>query len=126
MIRTLTVVLLFAASAHAKDAAKPAPEGKPGHEAKEDKARTVPGGASKGVKACHADLEKFCKGVKPGEGRQGACLKANAKKLSKSCRAWASHGGKGHMDEALGRDIDGAPAVVPDAAPAPQPAPAGK
>ncbi len=126
MTRALALIILLAPFAQAKDAAKPAPEGKPGHEAKEDKARTVPGGASKGVKACHRDIDKFCKDVKPGEGRLGACLKANAKKLSKGCRSWASHGGKGHMDEAFGRDIDGAPVAAPVAAPAPEAAPATK
>lgn len=77
----------------------------------EDKARTVKGGASLGVKACHADIERWCKTVKPGEGRIGACLKAKSKKLSKSCRRWASHGGANAMDEALTRDIDGPPQV---------------
>ena len=113
MIRLLALILLSASFAGAADQAKPIEEGKPGHEASEDKARTAKGGASKGVKACHADIERFCKGVKAGEGRLGVCLKKNVKKLSKSCRLWAAHGGKEHMDEALGRDIDGAPAPAP-------------
>ena len=36
-------------------------------------------------KACHADVEKFCQGVKPGEGRIIACLKNNSSKLSSEC-----------------------------------------
>lgn len=101
MIRSLFVVVALASFTHAQ-------EGKPAHEAAENKARTVKGGASKGVKACHADIEKWCKDVKAGEGRVGACLKEHAKELSKSCKRWASHGGKAHIDDALGRDLDGA------------------
>ncbi|HUN56316.1 MAG TPA: cysteine rich repeat-containing protein [Smithella sp.] len=36
--------------------------------------------------ACKADVEKFCKGVKPGEGRIIACLKGNEDRLSQSCK----------------------------------------
>lgn len=38
-------------------------------------------------KACHADVKKFCQGVKPGEGRIIACLKANSSGLSPDCAA---------------------------------------
>lgn len=71
------------------------------HEAAEDKARTVQGGASKGVHACHDDIERWCGKVKPGEGRLGACLKKNAAKLSESCRRWTEHAGPGHVDRAF-------------------------
>ncbi len=71
------------------------------NEAAEDKARTVQGGASKGVQACHEDLELWCKAVKPGDGRLGACLKKNSKKLSKGCRRWTRHGGWAHVDRAF-------------------------
>lgn len=71
------------------------------HEAAEDRAKTVPGGASKGVKACHADIERFCAKIKPGEGRIGRCLQSRIKKLSKSCRRFALHGGKAHVMESL-------------------------
>lgn len=78
---------------------------RPQREAAEDKARTVPGGGSLGVKACHDDIERWCKDVKPGDGRLGACLHAREKKLSKKCRRWADHGGASHAAEAY-RDID--------------------
>jgi hypothetical protein len=38
-------------------------------------------------KVCHADVKKFCQGVKPGEGRIIACLKANSSGLSPECAA---------------------------------------
>jgi hypothetical protein len=38
-------------------------------------------------RACRADVRKFCKDIKPGEGRIIACLKANATKLSQECAA---------------------------------------
>jgi hypothetical protein len=37
--------------------------------------------------ACAADVEKFCKGVKPGEGRVVGCLRKNEAQLSEACRA---------------------------------------
>lgn len=84
------------------------------HEEQENKAWTVPGGASKGVQACHVDIENFCKRVKPGAGRLGRCLKKNAKKLSKPCRNWLAHGGQAHADEAFSEiDASTAPARTP-------------
>lgn len=41
----------------------------------------------KGGKACAADREKFCAGVKPGEGRLRDCLRKNVKNLSEGCKA---------------------------------------
>ncbi|MBI4351953.1 MAG: hypothetical protein HY550_10980 [Elusimicrobia bacterium] len=38
-------------------------------------------------KACAADREKFCAGVKPGEGRLRDCLQKNIKNLSEGCKA---------------------------------------
>lgn len=38
-------------------------------------------------KACAADREKFCAGVKPGEGRLRDCLQKNLKNLSEGCKA---------------------------------------
>lgn len=35
---------------------------------------------------CKADFEKFCKDVKPGEGRVAKCMKAHEKELSPACR----------------------------------------
>jgi hypothetical protein len=37
--------------------------------------------------ACKGDVEKFCKGVKPGEGRILACLKGSEANLSAECKA---------------------------------------
>ncbi len=35
---------------------------------------------------CQGDLEKFCKNVKPGQGRALACLDKNAKDVSQQCK----------------------------------------
>jgi putative cell wall-binding protein len=45
------------------------------------------GGQPSGAKhrVCLADVKKFCRGVKPGEGRIIACLKENSSKLSPAC-----------------------------------------
>jgi len=107
MICSIVLMLSFAAAARAQQPASQAPAHS---ESGEDRARAVPGGASKGVKACHADIERWCRDEKPGEGRLGACLLPHRKELSKKCLRWASHGGKAHIDEALSRDLDGAPA----------------
>ncbi len=109
MLHALMMTVALASVGYPQPVQQKPAEGMPAHEKAEDKARTVPGGASKGVEACHADIERWCKKIKPGDGRLGACLKANAKKLSKRCKRWASHGGAAHMDEAFARDIDGAP-----------------
>ena len=105
------MVLLLACAAQAQQS-KDSQNTK--HEAAEDKARTMSGGASIGVKRCHKDIELLCKNVKPGEGRLGKCLKVNTKKLSKSCKQWLQHGGQGHVDRAF-QEIDepSAPAPAP-------------
>ena len=115
MLHSILFILSFAAAVRAQPPAAKAPVHA---EDAENKSRTVPGGAGKGVKACHADIEHWCKDVKPGEGRLGACLLPHLKELSTPCRRWASHGGKAHVDEALRRDLDGTPA---EKAPAPAP-----
>ena len=107
----MKTIILLAALASAALA------GDPKHERAEDKARTVPGGASKGVQACHDDIERWCADVKPGEARLGKCLKKNAKKLSKACRRWSQHGGWAHVDRAF-LEIDPSTAAVK---PAPRP-----
>lgn len=110
MLKIMMIVAALAGTTAAQEAAKAAPKAESAkQEAAEDKARTVPGAASKGVKACHADVEKFCPDVKPGEGRLGACLKKNEKKLSKACRNWTRHGGKGHVDQSFA-ELDPKPA----------------
>lgn len=43
--------------------------------------------AQEAPKPCKADVEKFCKGVKPGEGRIVACLKAHEAELTAECKA---------------------------------------
>jgi hypothetical protein len=35
---------------------------------------------------CKADSEKFCKDVKPGQGRIARCMKAHENELSPACR----------------------------------------
>jgi hypothetical protein len=37
--------------------------------------------------ACRADVEQFCKDVKPGEGRIIDCLKQHENELSEQCKA---------------------------------------
>jgi len=37
-------------------------------------------------KACQADLDQYCKDVKPGEGREMACLHAYNDKISAGCK----------------------------------------
>src|SRR5262249_25614951 len=43
---------------------------------------------------CRPDLEKFCKGVKPGGGRLVECLKQHESELSGGCRAKLEEGKK--------------------------------
>lgn len=38
-----------------------------------------------GKGACKADIEKFCKDIKPGGGRVWVCLKSNVDRLSQEC-----------------------------------------
>lgn len=118
VVAAFSLAALPAATARASDMP-------PAQEAAEDAARTVPGGASKGVKACHEDIERFCAKVKPGEGRLGRCLERNRKKLSPACRTFILHGGKSHASKAF-LEIDQyaigvATTVTPSTAPAQAP-----
>lgn len=45
------------------------------------------GVANAGEHACKADHEKFCKDVKPGEGRIAACMKSHEAELSAACKS---------------------------------------
>jgi hypothetical protein len=42
--------------------------------------------AEKFKEACQADIQQFCKDVKPGEGRILKCLKEHASEVSAGCR----------------------------------------
>ncbi len=46
----------------------------------------LPSDAHAGVEKCLPDVERFCQGVQPGEGRIEACLKGNEKKISAVCK----------------------------------------
>ncbi|MDD5209878.1 MAG: cysteine rich repeat-containing protein [Elusimicrobiales bacterium] len=48
-------------------------------------ALSLPAAAEKGKGPCAGDAAKFCKDVKPGEGRVAACLKEHEKELSQAC-----------------------------------------
>jgi hypothetical protein len=48
-------------------------------------ALSLPAAAEKAKGPCAADAAKFCKDVKPGEGRIAACLKEHEKELSQAC-----------------------------------------
>ena len=50
----------------------------------QDQDETVMPKSGKGV--CKADIEKFCKGIKPGGGRLWACIKSNNDRLSQECK----------------------------------------
>lgn len=49
-------------------------------------ALSLPAAAEKGKGPCAEDAAKFCKDVKPGEGRVAVCLKEHEKELSQACR----------------------------------------
>jgi hypothetical protein len=53
---------------------------------KEKMSTPPPKDARKGTGACREDIAKFCKGVKPGEGRIVQCMKARENELSAPCR----------------------------------------
>ena len=44
--------------------------------------------------ACKDDAQKFCSGIKPGEGRILECLAPNKDKLTDSCRKVVEANGK--------------------------------
>jgi hypothetical protein len=44
---------------------------------------------------CKGDAEKFCKGIRPGQGRILACLKSHQAELAPACKAEFDRAGKG-------------------------------
>jgi len=65
----------------------------------------VASAAEKGIietfkEGCKADLEKYCKDVKPGDGRLLACLYANSEKISARCE-YALYDASSQLERAL-------------------------
>ena len=61
--------------------------------------------AEKGIietftEGCKADIEKYCKDVKPGDGRVLACLYANSEKISPRCE-YAMYDSASQLERAL-------------------------
>jgi hypothetical protein len=55
-------------------------------------------------KPCAADVQKFCKDIKPGEGRVIACLKSHQADLSKACSAMLANNPKPKVKPSKGND----------------------
>jgi hypothetical protein len=51
---------------------------------------------SEAKEACKGDLDKYCKGVQPGQGRLVKCLADNKDKLSGSCKGVIENAEKKH------------------------------
>jgi len=68
-------------------------------------ALSLPVSAEKGKGPCAADAAKFCKDVKPGEGRVAACLKEHEAELSQACKDRKALAGekRGKRGERAGR-----------------------
>ena len=39
------------------------------------------------VAACSGDVQRFCQGIKPGQGRIRVCIRSNRDRLSEPCKA---------------------------------------
>jgi hypothetical protein len=52
------------------------------------------------TEGCKADIEKYCKDVKPGDGRVLACLYANSEKISPRCE-YALYDAASQLERAL-------------------------
>ncbi len=48
----------------------------------------APANAAGKTETCRAEVDKFCQGVQPGEGRLINCLKGHDAELSDACRAY--------------------------------------
>ena len=61
--------------------------------------------------ACRSDVQTYCQGIRPGQGRIRACLRSNRDRLSQGCRsaivaaidarraAWAGTASKAQADD---------------------------
>lgn len=83
MLTCLAVIGLgsSAVAATNNDGGAGAPQGQQGQQGGPGPRGNRPGPG----KVCRADVEKFCQGVQPGEGRIIACLKNNSSSLSSGC-----------------------------------------
>ena len=64
-------------------------------------------------KACHDDVQKFCKDADPGEGRIVRCLEEHEKNLSEGCRATLERK-ESKRDERRGKRSDESGKAQPD------------
>jgi hypothetical protein len=58
--------------------------------------------------ACQPDAEKFCKGIKPGDGRIAACLKSHESELAPACQKLVARVGTAarEVHEACKSDVE--------------------
>jgi hypothetical protein len=53
--------------------------------------------------ACGADADKFCKGLKPGDGKYGACMKEHKDEVSQGCKDAMTAGMEKRKEKMEGR-----------------------
>jgi len=82
LIFVLALAVAFAVPSHAAESGEPE-----GH------------GAGHGA-ACRDDMKKFCKDIKPGEGRMMECMKSHEAELSSGCKSMMASK-KEHMKERM-------------------------
>jgi len=58
--------------------------------------------------ACQPDAEKFCKGIKPGDGRIASCLKSHESELAPACQKLVARVGTAarEVHEACRNDVE--------------------
>jgi hypothetical protein len=63
--------------------------------------------AEEGTELCQADVQKFCKDIKPGDARIMHCLKEHHDQLSPACKAKGDemHKGMMEMKKEMGHDM---------------------